>query len=79
MFDRLFLAHPRQIGESYIGHMAVAFSFAGELLIAAGACVVHAIIPALFKGTASGAIRRLHGRMVVSRIGMPLGRTHAAE
>ena len=79
MFDRMFLAHPRQVGESYVGHMAVALTFAAELLLAAGACVVHAIVPVLFKGTASGAIRRLHGRMVVNRTRMTLDHVPAAE
>ena len=65
MIDRMFLAHPRKVGESYIEHLTSALGFAAELLVAAGACATHALVPALFEHAASGAVRRLHGRMVV--------------
>lgn len=70
MIERLFLRHPRSVGESYFEHQAVALSFAGDLFRAGVACAVHAAVPALFTTTASRAVERLHRRLV-------LGRSHA--
>lgn len=67
MFTRLFLQHPRSIGESYLEHQRHALGFGFSLLLASLACFVHAIVPALFVRTGSNAITRLHDRMVVNR------------
>ena len=67
LIARAFTAHPAKVGESYFGHMAVAFSFAGWLALAAMAAVIHALIPALCERTASNIILRLHGRMTRRR------------
>ena len=57
MLDRLFLAHPRTVQESYGEHLVVASSF-GLTMIAAGmACMAHALVPGLFERTGSRAIR----------------------
>jgi hypothetical protein len=69
MIERLFLRHPRTVGESYLEHQAVALSFAGELFGAGAACAVHAAVPALFTKTASRAVERLHSRLVLHRNG----------
>lgn len=67
MFDRLFRAHPAEVGESYGEHMLTAGGF-GVALIGAGlACLVHAVVPALFEKTGSRTIVRLHDRMVAGR------------
>lgn len=63
MLDRLFLHHPRSVGESYWGHQKVALRFAWRLSAAAGACVLHALVPALFPATGSAAVARLHSEM----------------
>jgi len=63
----LFTTHPASVGETYGEHFATATYFARQLLIAALACFVHAVLPFLFEKTASGILRRLHERMVVSR------------
>ena len=68
MFDRVFLAHPRSLGEGYFEHQQAALGFAGDLIVAGFACAVHAIVPALFERTASQAICRLHTRMMTSRL-----------
>lgn len=60
---RLFTAHPASVDETYLQHMATALTFAGTLALAAGAALVHAIVPALCEHTASRAISRLHARM----------------
>ena len=62
MLSRVFLAHPRSVGESYLKHMGVALSFGWRLVLAGLACLVHAFIPCLFERTASGMIERLHAR-----------------
>jgi len=63
MFRRLFLSHPRQVGESYLQHQRVALSLAVPLLGAGLAALVHAVIPGLCERTASNAIRALHVRL----------------
>jgi Family of unknown function (DUF6356) len=67
VFNRLFLDHPRSVGESYLEHQRHAFGFGVALLGAALACLVHALVPGLFVRTGSEAITRLHDRMVVHR------------
>ncbi len=67
MFNRLFLDHPRSVGESYLEHQRHAFGFGVSLLAAGLACLVHALVPGLFVRTGSQAITRLHDRMVVNR------------
>lgn len=67
MFTRLFLQHPRSVGESYLEHQRHALGFGFSLLFASLACFVHAIVPGLCVRTGSTAIARLHSRMVTSR------------
>ncbi len=67
MFNRLFLDHPRSVGESYLEHQRHAFGFGISLLGAALACLVHGVVPGLFVRTGSQAITRLHDRMVTHR------------
>ena len=67
MFARLFVTHPQSVGESYFEHQRVAFSFAGNLLFAGCACLLHAFIPGLCERTASKRIEALHSRMIANR------------
>ena len=67
MFARLFLAHPRSVGETYFEHQRAAFSFAGSLLLAGVACLMHAVVPGVCERTASDQIEELHRRMVAGR------------
>jgi len=67
MLKTRFTAHPASVGETYGEHFATASWFARQLFLAALACAVHAVLPFLFEKTASGILRRLHERMVVSR------------
>ncbi|AEI93835.1 MULTISPECIES: DUF6356 family protein [Roseobacter] len=62
MFQRIFLAHPAAVDETFLQHMAFALRFAGLLLAAGGAALVHAFIPCLFEKTASTIIRNLYER-----------------
>ena len=70
-FDKLFLEHPREVGETYAQHAAFASSY-GWRLLGAGACAfIHALVPALHKTTASDRVRamavELNGRAKLAR------------
>lgn len=67
MLDRLLFDHPRSVGESYLEHQRAAFRFGLTLFVAALACFVHALVPALCLTTGSTTVKRLHERMVVNR------------
>lgn len=62
MIARIFLDHPAKVDETFFQHMAFALKFAGLLFAAAGAALVHAIIPCLFEKTASQIIAKLYAR-----------------
>jgi hypothetical protein len=63
-----FTRHPRSVGEGYWEHMGAALSFAGHLLLAGLACLVHGVLPFLLVGTGSRMVSQLHDRMVANRI-----------
>jgi len=67
MLQRMFLEHPRSVGETYLEHQRQAFGFAGAMFLAALACLLHGLVPSLFTRTGSRTIARLHDRMVVHR------------
>jgi hypothetical protein len=71
---RLFTDHPEAVGESYTEHMGVALSFAGPLLLAGLAALVHAFLPFLCTTTASSTVKRLHARMM-NRASHPASQT----
>ena len=60
--SRLFTEHPASVDESYFEHFRFAMWFAGWLALAAGAALVHAILPFMFEKTASQIIARLYHR-----------------
>jgi hypothetical protein len=64
---RLFTEHPASVGETYWAHLLRASWFGGKLLLAASACLVHAIFPFLFVKTGSQAINQLYSEMVTNR------------
>ncbi len=63
MFARLFLEHPRAVGESYPQHAAFALRFALTLFAAGAAALIHAVLPFAFETTASRIVARLHDRI----------------
>ena len=67
MFDRYFLKHPRDVGETYDEHLVTCWRFAFRLIGAGAACLVHGLAPALFERTGSQAVTRLYDEMVVNR------------
>ncbi|MQR00120.1 DUF6356 family protein [Glaciimonas soli] len=64
---RPFTQHPASVDETYLQHMATSLSFALPLLIAALACLIHAVFPFLCTSTGSKTITRLYDRMVTNR------------
>ena len=62
-----FQQHPSAVGETYWEHFWHALGFASRLFVAAGACLVHAILPFLFTSTGSTMINNLYSRMVQNR------------
>lgn len=63
MFNRLFMDHPRDVGESYGEHFATAAGFGFRMVVGGVACIVHALIPALFVRTASDTVKSLYATM----------------
>jgi hypothetical protein len=67
VIDRIFLSHPRTVGESYWEHFRVAGSF-GVAMIGGGLkAMVHAVFPNAYETAGSDTIRRLHTIMVEKR------------
>ena len=71
--QRLFNEHPASVGESYGEHLLRASWFAGKMLMGAGACFIHALLPFLFVKTGSETIQQLHTAMVTHRRTQPEG------
>jgi Family of unknown function (DUF6356) len=65
--DRVFLAHPRTVGESYLQHSAFALRIGSRLLLAGMAALVHAIVPCLCESTASRIILAMNAEIVARR------------
>ncbi|MDT8345920.1 MAG: DUF6356 family protein [Thermohalobaculum sp.] len=58
----LFVSHPRSVDESYFEHLAFAARFAALLFAAAGAALIHALLPFMFERTASRIVAKLYAR-----------------
>ncbi|MAD08469.1 MAG: hypothetical protein CMP86_13775 [Gammaproteobacteria bacterium] len=66
-FYNALLAHPAAVNESYTEHLFAASRFGMRLLLMAGACFVHALVPCLFARKASDMLHRLHDDMYTYR------------
>ncbi len=77
LIDRIFLSHPRSIGESFAEHFVMAFGFGARMAVAGLACMIHAIIPSLFADTASRTVLTLEGVMRARAKGRLPSRDHA--
>ena len=71
--QRLFNEHPASVGETYWQHLLRASWFGGKMLMGAGACFIHALLPFLFVKTGSETITQLHAAMVTNRRRVPEG------
>jgi len=68
MLKRLFLEHPRKMGQSYFQHQRNAFGYGASMFAATIACFVHGLVPALFLHTGSRVVARLSQLMDSNRI-----------
>ena len=76
-WDSLFTDHPRSLGESYWQHQRHALEFGVSMIRGGFACVIHALLPALFVRTASTTILHLHERLIATgRIDRPAAVPH---
>lgn len=57
-----FTDHPASVDETYGEHFRFALGFSGTLFLAAGAALIHAILPFCFEKTASRIVARLYAR-----------------
>lgn len=64
MIATLFLKHPRSVDENYFEHLIFAARFGFWLALAAGAALIHAILPFLFEKTAGRIVARLNERLI---------------
>jgi hypothetical protein len=67
VFARLFLDHPRTVGESYWEHFRVAGSFGVTMAVGGLKAMVHAVLPNCYETAGSDTIRALHKTMVEKR------------
>jgi len=72
MFHRLFVHHPRTVGENYSEHFIASWSFGFSMIAGGLACFVHGLIPGFFVTTGSNTVRRLYGAMVTNRMRQPV-------
>lgn len=63
MIDRLFLAHPRSVDESFPQHWLIANRFGWQMIAAGLGCVIHGFIPALFTRTGNNVVKKLYAEM----------------
>ena len=67
--DRLFLAHPRSLGLSWLGHGVGAAAIGARLVGAGLACLVHALVPGVFTETAGRTVTHMYGHMKQRKAG----------
>lgn len=68
MISKLFLDHPKSVGETYGQHFSVAMAFSWRLFWTSIACFFHALIPGLFIKTGSRSITKLYQMMQEHRV-----------
>jgi hypothetical protein len=69
MLAQLFRDHPRSLGMSWWEHGVGAIVIGGRMVGAGIACMVHAVVPALFTETAGKTVMSLHDHMVKRKAG----------
>jgi Family of unknown function (DUF6356) len=69
MLARLFQDHPKSLGMSWAEHGAGAVVIGARMVGAGLACIVHAVVPALFTQTAGRTIMSLHDHMISRKAG----------
>ncbi len=67
MLRKIFKEHPETVGETYFEHLHSAFGFGTAMISAGLKCLIHGVLPPIFKTSGSDAVRRLHVEMVTHR------------
>ncbi len=67
MFSRIFLDHPKTVGESYWEHFGVATGFGRTMIVGGIKAVLHGFFPNIFKTAGSDTVRSLHAVLVEKR------------
>lgn len=67
--DRLFTAHPRDLGIGWAEHGIGAAKIGAELIASGGACLIHALVPGFFTQTAGKTVSRLNSKMLHRKAG----------
>jgi Family of unknown function (DUF6356) len=67
VISRIFLEHPKTVGETYWEHFRVASSFGVAMVSGGVKAMVHAVLPNVYETAGSDTIRRLHNIMVEKR------------
>jgi len=70
VWRRLFSDHPASLHESYWQHSRAAWRTGIRLFGMGAACLCHAVVPGVFKDTASQGVSRLAGEMSERRGGL---------
>lgn len=65
--DRLLLAHPRTVGETYAEHAGIASRFGAAMVAGGMKCLVHAVLPSVFERAASDCVSKLNGELTRRR------------
>ena len=63
MIDRLLFRHPREVGESYGEHAAIAGRFGLTMIMGGLKCLAHAVLPGVQQRAASDTVDRLHRQL----------------
>lgn len=61
--DNPFTTHPNAVGETYPEHFRASWGVGLTLLAAGLACLVHGLMPAMFKTTGSRTIFKLNAKL----------------
>ena len=69
MVGSWFREHPKALGMSWAGHGAGAIAIGARMVGSGLACMVHAVVPALFTETAGRTVMRLHDQMTRRKAG----------
>jgi len=67
LIDRLLLAHPRTVGESYTEHFGIAGRFGLTMVVGGLKCLAHAVLPSVFERSASDCVGKLNGELTRRR------------
>lgn len=57
LLNRLFVEHPREVGEGYFQHMGAALGFSLRLARLSATALLHAVVPGVCKTTVSDEIK----------------------